>query len=69
MTVDILKAKGETYGSKNNGCIAKNHLILDENYAGAKEVFAQMTFTGCRVIRETDLEVVNRSWEVDLEEF
>ena len=33
-----------------------------------KEVL-QMTFTGCRVIQETDLQVVDRSWEVDLEDY
>ena len=46
--------------------LRRMQLILDE--VQLKEVL-QMTFTGCRVIQETDLQVVDRSWEVDLEEF
>ena len=49
--------------------LRRMQLIHDEvQLLELKEVL-QMTFTGCRVIQETDLQVVDRSWEVDLEEF
>ena len=43
--------------------------VLDEMQLRELKEVLQMTFTGCRVIQETDLQVVDRSWEVDLEEF
>ena len=43
--------------------------VLDEMQLRELKEVLQMTFTGCRVIQETDLQVVDRSWEADLEEF
>ena len=43
--------------------------VLDEIQLRELKEVLQMTFTGCRVIQETDLQVVDRSWEADLEEF
>ena len=43
--------------------------VLDEMQLRELKEVLQTTFTGCRVIQETDLQVVDRSWEVDLEEF
>lgn len=49
--------------------LRRMQLILDEVQLRELKEVLQMTFTGCRVIQETDLQVVDRSWEVDLEEF
>ena len=40
--------------------------VLDEMQLRELKEVLQMTFTGCRVIQETYLQVVDRSWEVDL---
>lgn len=49
--------------------LRRMQMILNEEQLRELKEVLQMTFTGCRVIQETDLQVVDRSWEVDLEEF
>ena len=43
--------------------------VLDEMQLRELKEALQMAFTGCKIIQETDLQVVDRSWEADLEEF